>query len=141
MKSTDSDLEEGDFADISSASDSESDSGTRMPSYRISARNIRRVRWTKKELKMLGKMVEEHMRNSNTMSEEDWENAAKALNEKFPETATRTAIKVQRQWNLYGCEGSDHCSDDPNDQVDSLYLLIPEYVDNIIWFFDIRRIR
>ena len=102
MKSTDADSQKVDFAEISSESDSGSDRQPMTPSNRFSVRNTRRVRWTKKELKTLRKMVEKHKKNRNKMSEEDWENAAKALNQKFPETAHRTAINVQRQWNIYG---------------------------------------
>ena len=137
MKSADFESVEVDFAEISSVSDSHSDSESPVTSDRISARNTRRVRWTRKELRTLRKMVEEHKKYSNNMSEEDWENAAKALNDKFPETAKRTAIKVQRQWNVYGkrkgtaenlkrngqSEGDDHCSDDDSSN-DGMIVLV-----------------
>ena len=101
MESTGDDPPKVDFAEVSSASDSESEIESRIPSQPISTRKTRRVRWKKKELKTLQKMVEKQMENTNKMSDEDWGNAARALNEKFPETANRTAITVQRQWDIY----------------------------------------
>lgn len=73
-----------------------------MTSNHLSARNTRQVLWTQKELKTIQNMVAKHMEENKKMSDEDWENVAKALNSEFPESANRTAITVKRQWDIYG---------------------------------------